>query len=693
MLTALLLLSTAQPAGELTLWHAWRGAEQTALEAAIAAHAPNVKAIAMPFDGFSEKISAALSHKEGPDLFIYPHDRLGQWRKEGALLSLKNPEAKLSDHALDALRDQGALYGLPLATKALVLYGRESGPPLPGDLAKAPSGRVWIATSLNSYYEAFPWLAAAGARPFDAKGRPTLNSIEHQRGLEQLSALIDASTVSRGLDAASARAAFIRQEVPFLLDGPWALSELTQHIDDLKVLALPRAYGEQLRAFATVEAVFVSAHSKQPDSARKAAHALAGDGSARLRALQGSQLVPNRALWRELSQEKPLVAALALAQQNSIPLPTTPAMRAFWGPAKDALTGVLRQGRNAEAALAESAGRIAHLLAPLPARVSATPWIAVMALLLFGLAFIIWRRWQNYVAPAGLPGAGTLSIFMGPGLAALLLLVATPILTGVAMSFFAHGDGDWHLVGLANYGAILRADGLGATHPLSFWFTLFVTVAWTVFNVVLHVGIGVGLALILNQPALRLSATFRVLLILPWAIPNYVTALAWRGLFDQQIGAINALITAFGGSGVAWWDQSLTAFSANLTTNVWLGFPFMMVTALGALASLPSDQIEAARMDGASAWMRLRHIILPQLLPAMIPAMLLGTIWTFNAFNVIYLVSGGDPAHSTDILVSEAYRWAFEGQGRYGYAAAYSVLIFGLLLLFGLATNPRKARA
>ena len=116
------------------------------------------------------------------------------------------------------------------------------------------------------------------------------------------------------------------------------------------------------------------------------------------------------------------------------------------------------------------------------------------------------------------------------------------------------------------------------------------------------------------------------------------------------------------------------------------------VTALGALASLPNDQIEAARLDGASAWMRLRHIVLPQLLPAMIPAMLLGTIWTFNAFNVIYLVSGGDPAHSTDILVSEAYRWAFEGQGRYGYAAAYSVLIFGLLVLFGLASRKREAR-
>jgi arabinogalactan oligomer/maltooligosaccharide transport system permease protein len=77
-------------------------------------------------------------------------------------------------------------------------------------------------------------------------------------------------------------------------------------------------------------------------------------------------------------------------------------------------------------------------------------------------------------------------------------------------------------------------------------------------------------------------------------------------------------------------------------------------------------------------------------MPAMMPAILLGTIWTFNAFNVIYLVSGGAPAHQTDILVSEAYRWAFEAQGRYGYASAYSVLIFGLLLVFSRFTDRTR---
>jgi arabinogalactan oligomer/maltooligosaccharide transport system permease protein len=692
MLAALLLLSAGNPTAELTLWHAWRGAEQAALETALRQYAPHVRAVGMPFDGFSEKLSAALSHGEGPDLFIYPHDRLGQWRRENALLELALPNTQFDPAALSAVSEESRYYGLPLASKSLVLYGRHSGPKLPLDLAKAEAGKAWVATTVNSYYAAFPWLASAGARPFDAKGRPALNSAEHARGLTQLKMLIDRGTLPRGLDSAQARAAFIRGQVPFLLDGPWALRELQEHIDDLSIQAPPTAFGAKLRPFATVEAVFVSAHSEHGQAAMAAAAVLAGDDVAMVRALQGGQLVPNRELWAKVAVESPMNAALAAAQQGAYPLPTSPIMRALWGPAKDALTGVLRQGKSVQVALDEAAARLAGLLAPLPPQVGATPFIAVLIFLIFGLAVLVWRRWKDYQAPHTLPAAATLSLFVGPGLAALLLLVATPIITGLAMSFFAHGESGWHLVGFANYFAILRADGLGVTHPLSFWFTLFITLAWTLTNVLAHVGIGIGLALILNQPALRLSAPFRVLLILPWAIPNYVTALAWRGLFDQQIGAINAIIESFGGSGVAWWDQSLAAFAANLTTNVWLGFPFMMVTALGALASLPSEQLEAARMDGAGALMRLRHIILPQLLPAMIPAMLLGTIWTFNAFNVIYLVSGGDPAHSTDILVSEAYRWAFEGQGRYGYAAAYSVLIFGLLLLFGLFSAPRRER-
>jgi arabinogalactan oligomer/maltooligosaccharide transport system permease protein len=129
-----------------------------------------------------------------------------------------------------------------------------------------------------------------------------------------------------------------------------------------------------------------------------------------------------------------------------------------------------------------------------------------------------------------------------------------------------------------------------------------------------------------------------------------------------------------------------------VVTNTWLGFPFMMVVTLGALSSIPSELEEAATLDGASRWQRFTAIVLPHIKPALLPSVLLGSVWTFNMFNVVYLVSGGEPGSQTDILVSEAYRWAFERGERYGYAAAYSVLIFLFLLFYGRLTRRLEAK-
>lgn len=157
-------------------------------------------------------------------------------------------------------------------------------------------------------------------------------------------------------------------------------------------------------------------------------------------------------------------------------------------------------------------------------------------------------------------------------------------------------------------------------------------------------------------------------------------------MFNQQYGLVNHVIGLFGVAPVAWFSEFWTSFAANVVTNTWLGFPFMMVVSLGALQSIPGDLYEAASVDGANKWQQFRHITLPLLKPAMVPAVILGSVWTFNMFNIIYLVSGGQPNHSTDILITQAYRWAFE-QDRYGYAAAYSVLIFAILLLWSLFTQ------
>jgi ABC-type sugar transport system permease subunit len=274
-------------------------------------------------------------------------------------------------------------------------------------------------------------------------------------------------------------------------------------------------------------------------------------------------------------------------------------------------------------------------------------------------------------------------VYAGPAALATGVLVFVPFVVGVGLSFVSPA-GDF--VGLANYREIIRSatDPDTSTH---FFRTLGGTALWTVTNVAFHVLFGLALALLLDTPKLRFRKGYRLLLILPWAVPSYITALTWKWLFNTQYGPFNAMLGVLGIERVDWLGTSVaTNFFANLATNVWLGFPFMMVVSLGALQSIPADLYEAATVDGASAWQRFRHVTLPLLKPALFPAVILGTIWTFNAFNVIYLVSGGGPEHKTDILITEAY-FAFTVLRRTGLAAAYSVLIFALLLVWTLATN------
>jgi arabinogalactan oligomer/maltooligosaccharide transport system permease protein len=272
--------------------------------------------------------------------------------------------------------------------------------------------------------------------------------------------------------------------------------------------------------------------------------------------------------------------------------------------------------------------------------------------------------------------------FLAPAAVAMAVLVLVPFALGLIIGFYDHEHGTWTFVGLENFGRILSGDGRAFDDPLNFWFILGVTVLWTGANVMFHVVIGTTLALALRQPWLRMRGLFRVLLIVPWAIPNYITALIWKGMFQGEYGAVNSLLEGVGLDGVSWFSQWSTAFAANVATNTWLGFPFMMVVALGALESIPKELYEAASVDGASAWQRFRHITLPHLRPALGPAVALGSIWTFNMFNVIYLVSAGEPGGATNILVTDAYRWAFERGERYGMAAAYATVIFLVLLLW-----------
>jgi arabinogalactan oligomer/maltooligosaccharide transport system permease protein len=295
-------------------------------------------------------------------------------------------------------------------------------------------------------------------------------------------------------------------------------------------------------------------------------------------------------------------------------------------------------------------------------------------------------------------------LYIAPAIVGMLVLVFFPFTYGVTLSFT---DSNLYntskpipeiWIGLRNYADILgdfgfikKGESGTFINYLNFYWTLLFTIIWTVTNVAIGVTSGLLLALILNTKALALRPVYRVLLILPWALPNYITALIWKGMFHQQFGVINQVIQALGFSPVSWFDRPASSFLTALATNGWLSFPFMMVVSLGALQSIPADLYEAARVDGASRWQQFKAITLPSLRPALVPAVIISVVWTFNMFNIIYLVTGGEPANSTEILVTQAYKFAFE-RYRYGYAAAYSTVIFGILLVYGMIQN-RVSRA
>ncbi|ASR38573.1 ABC transporter permease [Prauserella marina] len=233
----------------------------------------------------------------------------------------------------------------------------------------------------------------------------------------------------------------------------------------------------------------------------------------------------------------------------------------------------------------------------------------------------------------------------------------------------------YDLIGLDNYLDVLSgADG--AFYPRLLW-----TIQWTVICVTLHFTLGLGLAMLLNR-AMRLRTLYRMLLILPWAVPPFVAAFGWRLILNDQGGVLNAVLGAVGISGVDWLGQPLAAKVSVIMVNVWLGVPFMMVALLGGLQTIPKELYEAAEMDGATPWQRFRAVTMPGLRPVSGTVVLLGTIWTFNQFPVIALLTGGGPGGSTNILVTEAYERAFQGIRDYAGAATYGAVIASMLVVF-----------
>lgn len=229
-------------------------------------------------------------------------------------------------------------------------------------------------------------------------------------------------------------------------------------------------------------------------------------------------------------------------------------------------------------------------------------------------------------------------------------------------------------VGLANYKTVL-------TTPY-FWNAVENTLVWTLTNLVIQMALGLVLALLLNE-AFRGRALARAALLVPWVIPSVVAMLNWRWMYDAQFGVINALLVQFGfiAKGVAWLGNTNTAMPAVIVASIWKGTPFVMIMLLAALQAIPRELYDASRVDGAGAWGALRYVTLPLIMPTLIIAATLTTIYTFNNFNGIWLMTEGGPLRATETLTILVYTAGFR-EFDLGRASAIGVITFVMLLLF-----------
>ncbi len=700
ILAGLFLSPLAYAADPLVVWHAYRGAEEEGLRAVTEewnrqnSDVP-VRLLPVPYEAFANRLTSAIPRGHGPDVFIAAHERAADWDRSGLVRRLDGEVDTERHHpvTVEALIYEDHLLGVPLAYKGLALFYNTdllAGPPKTTDemleIARehtdSAEGSFGLVYEAANFYMHVPWLFGFGGEIFDENGDLALASKEAEASLLFADRLVNQErVVPREATGSLVSHLFSNGQAPMAISGSWFLGEIGDSVPfDIAPLPVVSETGKAATPLMTVEAAFISSRSTRPEEAVRFAEFMASEEMAVVRALKGLQPVTTLSAYdhKEVG-EHPILSKFRAQLDSSIPMPNDPRMRSVWEPATQALGQVLRGMVTPDVALAQAEQRIHLYTRPPPEPRDPTP--LMIGLLVIGILASVYGGWRfrRDRVWARMKDSKLAYLYMGPAIVGMGFLIVIPFVVGSAVSLFTHQEGEFTYVGLANFIDIILSQEYGLTDPHSFYFTLLVTVGWTALNVFLHVSIGLALALLLRDPWMRLRGIYRVLLIIPWAIPNYITALIWRGMFHEQLGAVNGMLAWVGVEPISWFSQFATAFAANVVTNTWLGFPFMMVVTLGALQAIPTDLEEAASVDGASRWQRFRHVTWPLLKPALVPAVVLGTVWTFNMFNVIYLVSEGAPGGSTDILVTEAYRWAFERGERYGLAAAYATLIFVII--------------
>ncbi len=217
-----------------------------------------------------------------------------------------------------------------------------------------------------------------------------------------------------------------------------------------------------------------------------------------------------------------------------------------------------------------------------------------------------------------------------------------------------------------------------------FWNSVFITFRFVGGTVLLHLVVGLAVALALSAQ-IRANRLFRVIAILPWTVPDVMSGLIWRFMYNPTSGIINGLLRQYGltDTYIEWLAHPRLALPSVIFADVWRGYPFVMIILLAGLQAIPRDLYEAARVDGASALQEFRHITIPLLKRMIIIAVALDTIWQFRRFGLIYNMTLGGPGHVTEILSLYVYKQYFR-YFNFEYASALAVVMAIIMLIISI---------
>lgn len=278
-------------------------------------------------------------------------------------------------------------------------------------------------------------------------------------------------------------------------------------------------------------------------------------------------------------------------------------------------------------------------------------------------------------------------LYLTPALVLIGLVMLIPLVVGVSYSFqsmnlLKPGQAEW--VGLENY--------LALWSDKKFWISLENTLVWTFGSLFFQFTLGLGLALLLNT-SFPLKRLFQAIVFLPWAVPTFLTALTWAWLFNPVIGPLPHWMAALGILPEPFnilGDPTLAIWGP-IAANIWFGVPFFAITLLAALQSIPSELYEAAEIDGATAWQGFTKITLPFLAPMIAITVMLRTIWIANFADLIFIMTGGGPANSTQILSTYIFTTAFKKLD-FGYASTLAVALLFLLFVYAVVLLALRRR-